>query len=209
MRIHAPVILAILACGGSTKWEPDPSLLTRMNSEQMAVADSLSAGEASWLAESGGLGDRIAQTRTAMEAAVSDQKLTEEMAAQSRAALKAGDSGAAKDLELLGAQRSELTARRRYLAAEVALLSASRDLCLLRADSCRAGLLFLQAQATGAKAGILKGLAKENESCCQDIQKQLLRVEELEREKEARHKAWQVLEELWKDERDSRTRRRR
>ncbi len=208
MRIHILAILAVLACGGSVTWEPDPLLLARMGPGEKAAADSLSAGEASWLAEAEVLEDKIAQTQTAQEAAASDHRLAEEMAEQSRAALKAGDSKAAKDLELLGAQQSELTARKRYLEAELALLSASRDLCLLRADSCRAGLLFLQAQATGAKAGVQKSLAEKNDSCCRDIQKQLRRVQDLEREKGARHRAWQVLEELWRSERDSRTRRR-
>jgi hypothetical protein len=97
MRVHALAILAILACGGRTDWEPDPSLLARMSDGEKASADSLVASEDSWRAEAGSLEDRMAQAEGSLEAAASDERLTEEMAEQSRGAIKAGDARAAKD----------------------------------------------------------------------------------------------------------------
>jgi hypothetical protein len=199
--------VALIACGGRVEWEPDPVRLATMSPGDSARADSLASGE-SWLrSRAAALGDQSRLTEASIAAAEADEELAREMADEARAALKEGIKGAAKDVALLNAERGEITARKHYMAAELEWLDAQRDLCLLRADSCHASLLYLQARATGARAGIQKALAKDSEKCCEKILKQAEKVAQLERAKAARHRAWEVLQELWESERDSRARR--
>ncbi len=208
MRTCLVAAVATLACAGGVNWEPDPAALAHMRPEERAAVDSLATAESAWRSEARVLEAQLAQKRADIEVVAADTKVAEDMADESRAALKAGERSAAKDIDLLAAQRAELTARRRFLEEEIKWLASRRELCVMRAESCQTNVLVLQARATGARAGIQEGLADEDRKCCRRIETQLRRVQQLERTREAQRRAWEVLEELWREKRDERVRRR-